>query len=690
MNEIKLKILHGLFSDIACVNDEGELNKIISEYADKLDCGNDELMTALFNDITKLAQELITLRKRSVSADNSLIMRTEQERAELSETMKVIDENLFDYHFQPIVSTADGEIYSYEALMRPRSALCPSPYHIIKYAEITDRLNDIEKATFLNVLDMVGRKTEMFHGHPIFINSIPSARLENADFERVKALMEKYSDKIVVEMTEQSEMADDEFGTIKEMYNSMNVRTAIDDYGTGYSNVQNLLRYMPDYVKIDRSLISDILNNRKKRYFVREIIDFCHDNGILALAEGVETSEELQTVIHLGADLVQGYYTSKPSAVVAETIPYEIRQEIKLYRQEREDGRKYHIYTAEKSERVLLERLEKEEYKCILVGKSGEGEVTIAGTPGADADIHIDVANDFKGSIILSDAVLSNSKGRPCINMGENCDVKLVLSGTNKLRNGGIKVPESSRLHVCGDGGLSIFIDGSGYYAIGNDGESKHGELVFEQGISIDSHAAGGVCIGSGLGGKIRILLGQFSLKMTGYFGVGIGAFSGDTDIELFACNLTMDLSEQLGVAIGSQQGKCCADIHHASTKINLSGSNMVGIGTLEGDSCEVSVCEASMQFDISADHCSAVAALEGATSFKLNKASMHIISKGDNALALGGYSRDNVLSLINSDSSVNLVTKADYMSYIDEKKAVVEGGRFNAVINDKEITAGE
>ncbi|MBQ8786314.1 MAG: EAL domain-containing protein [Oscillospiraceae bacterium] len=686
MNGIKLEILHGLLSEVARVNNENELDKITEKYADKLECGNDELVTAIVSDIKHIGSELVRLRNGAANADTYLIVRTEQERAELAEAMKVIDNNLFDYHFQPIVSTADGEIYSYEALMRPKSTLCPSPYHIIKYAEMTDRLNDVEKTTFLNVLDRIAVETDMFYGRPVFINSIPSARLNEADFEHVKVLLEKYSERVVVEMTEQSEMGDGEFGTIKEMYNSINVRTAIDDYGTGYSNVQNLLRYMPDYVKIDRSLVSDILNNRKKRYFVREIIDFCHDNGILALAEGVETAEELQTVIHLGADLVQGYYTSRPSAIAVETIPYEIRQEIKLYRQEREDGRKYHVYTAEKSERIQLERMEKEEYKCILIGKSGEGEVTVAGTPGSDTDIHVDVANGFKGSIILSDAVLSNTKGRPCINIGENCDVKLVLSGTNKLKNGGIKVPESARLQVCGDGGLSVFIDASGYYAIGNDGDSKHGELVFEQGVSIESHAAGGVCIGSGLGGKIRILLGQFTLKMTGYFGVGIGAYSGDTDIELFACNVTFDLSEQLGVAIGSHQGKCRANIHHASTKISLSGSHMVGIGTLEGSCCDVSVCEASMVFNISADRCAAVAALEGSTLFEISKASMHIISKGDNALALGGYSCDSKVSLINADSSVNLETKADYMSFIDKNKFKIEGGRIKVVINDVEI----
>ena len=515
---------------------------------------------------------------------------------------------------------------------------------------------------------------------------MPSAKLADNDLECVKRLLERYSDRVVVEMTEQSEMGDGEFGEIKEMYNSLNVKTAIDDYGTGYSNVQNLLRYMPDYVKIDRSLLSDIQNNRKKRYFVREIIDFCHENGILALAEGVETTEELQTVILLGADLVQGYYTSRPSAAVPEAIPYEIRQEIKLYRQEREDGRKQRIYKAEKSERVLLDRLEKEEYKCVLVSKSENGEVTIAGSPGFDTEIHIDIANDFKGSVILSDASLSNVKNRPCINVGENCDVVLVLKGSNQLRNGGIKIPESSRLHVCGDGGLSIFIDGAGYYAIGNDSLSRHGELVFEQGVSIESHAASGIGIGSGLGGKIRILRGQFFLKITGYLGVGIGAFDEEADVEIFAGDITVKMSSQNGVAIGSYEKSSRVIIQHSAVKLHISGTENVGIGTLKGEKCEVLITEASSMFNISSDRCSAVAALDGLSEINVSKAGMHIVSKGDHALALGGYGGNIRAVITNSDSSIELITKAETVNCTDKGKIEISGGRAVFNVNGNEV----
>lgn len=687
MNEQRLELLHKLLSEIASVKSAEELQRVMKQYSENPELSGEAWKTVLY-DIKEIGGKLISLssEKADDTRSKQLAALSEQERAELAEVEKIIDENLLNYHFQPIVNAIDGEIYSYEALMRPKSSLCPSPYHVIKYAELTERLNDIERATFLNVLGIIESDKNSFGGRRVFINSIPKTRLSEKDNARVCRLLEKHSDAVVVEMTEQAELEDGELGRTKELYRRMNIRIAVDDYGTGYSNVQNLLRYMPDYVKIDRSLLSEIHNNQKKRHFVREIIEFCHDNGIMALAEGVETAEELRTVILLGADLIQGYYTARPAAVIADSIPYEIRQEIKLYHQEREDGKALRIYTAESSERITLERLEKEKYECILIGKNGDGDVTVAGVPGRGTKLHIDVAKGFKGSIVLENAALSNVKQRPCIDIGENCEVRLVLIGTNQLRKGGIRVPESSRLVCCGDGQLSINIDGACQYAIGNDVDSAHGELVFEQGVFIESSSVTGVCIGSGLGGKISILRGQFILNITGVVGVGIGALYADTDLDLFACDITVDSSFQRGVAIGSLEGRCRAYIHNSSVKLYLSGVDIVGVGTLTGSDADVTISDANAVFNVVAANCSAAAAMTGSTDFKLARAGMHITAEGENALAIGGLNDNTKIQLVNSDTSVRLTTSLEYTNYIKTENVEVSGGRTRFIINDDEI----
>lgn len=687
MNEI-LTLLHELLCKTGKVTTAQELESITDEYSDKLGASGSRIIEAICTEIKNMGSELVVLRNNDSSDSRSkkLSQLTEQEQTELAEAEGIIDENLFNYHFQPIINASDGEIYSYEALMRPKSELCPSPYHIMKYAELTERLDDIERATFLNILGIIDDDKDKFRGRHVFINSIPKTRLKEDDYRKVNELLAKHSDTVVIEMTEQSELTESELVRIKEQYRNMDIKIAVDDYGTGYSNVQNLLRYMPNYVKIDRSLLTEIQNSSKKRHFVREIIEFCHDNDILALAEGIETAEELHTVILLGIDLIQGYYTARPNAVIADSISYEIKQEIKRYHQEREDGKELHIYAADKSERILLDRLTKNGYSCILAGKNGDGDITVSGIPGSDSKIHIDVANNFKGNIVLENAELSNTKNRPCIDIGENCDVRLLLSGTNYMQKGGIRVPESSKLTVCGEGRLTINITGAGCYGIGNDADSTHGELIFEQGVIIENSAACGICIGSGLGGKISIVRGQYTLDMTSAYGVGIGALYADTELDLFACDISVNCSMSRGAAIGSLNGSCRAYIHNAALKLYLSGESIAGVGTVSGKSSDIEISEASAAVNVLADNCSAIGSIKGDTKFKLSRAGMHVTAEGKNALAFGGFNGDTEVLLVNSDTAVKMINAEEHIDFVSNQKIEVSGGRAKFAVNDEEI----
>ncbi len=246
----------------------------------------------------------------------------------------IIEKNLFIYHFQPIINAHNGEVYSYEALMRSNTEEAVSPLVILRQAEKLGQLYEVERATFFNVLNYLEEHSEKFVNKKVFINSIPGYSLKPEDQKWIMERLMKYSSQIVVELTEQSEVTENELREKKEFFGKTGTQTAIDDYGTGYSNVYNLLRYMPDYVKIDRSLISDIDRNPQKQHFVKEIIKFAHDNNFMALAEGVETAEELREVIHMGVDLIQGYYTARPMPDPMQQLEAKIKEEIIRYRQE--------------------------------------------------------------------------------------------------------------------------------------------------------------------------------------------------------------------------------------------------------------------------------------------------------------------------------------------------------------------
>ena len=672
--------IHELLHELADGSATRTHSEILSEYRSS---HTSEFDSLIIND----AEALIQANFLKTVMDHKLSTLSDTERAELEETERIINENLFDYYFQPIVNTTDGEIYSYEALMRPKSELRLTPMHILKYAGLMNRLHDIERGTFLNVLRIVDHQKSAFNGKFVFINSIPEVKLSSDDFRNVTRLLLKHADTAVVEMTEQSEVDDRSLEALKERYRNMGIRMAIDDYGTGYSNVGNLLRYMPDFVKIDRSLLSDIHINPKKRHFVREIINFCHDNEILALAEGIETADELHTVIMLGADLIQGYYTAKPSAEIISSIPEEIKQLIRKYHQEREDGIGQQVYIADSTERILLERLTQSDMKRIVIGANGNGDVSLEGDVNNDTQLRIETRKGFAGKITLENAWLTSIKNKPCIDIGEDCDVTLVLVGENKLETGGILVPESSRLTIAGDGKLEIELDGSEFYGIGNGIGHLHGELVFEQSgrITVNARGQNGIAIGSGNGGVIKINAGQYRLNLQGDVVVGIGSLYSDNQLVIHDCDIGMEMTAARGTAIGSIGKDDDITIFKTSAKLFMSGIELVGIGTIDGELAKFTIYEASCFVNINGERCSAVGALEGKSDITFRQAAVNLTVIGKQGLGIGGFSDDTTLQQKSADTRISVESSIEPSEHLDREQLTIEGDKFLFTYNDKE-----
>ncbi|MBE5815773.1 MAG: EAL domain-containing protein [Clostridiales bacterium] len=241
----------------------------------------------------------------------------------------LLEKNLFHYHFQPIVHAKTGDIYAYEALMRTDQLIGMNPLEVLDAARQYNRLYDIEKATLFNIMDRYARELEQFGGHKVFINTIPGHFLSDEDRHLLADRYGGLMSKVVFELTEQDTVSDAELSAIKELCGeSSGSSIAIDDYGTGHSNIVNLMRYAPQVIKIDRYLIEEIHKNPNKQMFVRSTIEFARLNQIMVLAEGVETSEEMRMAIDLGVDLIQGYYTGRPAPDPIGAIKEEIRQEI--------------------------------------------------------------------------------------------------------------------------------------------------------------------------------------------------------------------------------------------------------------------------------------------------------------------------------------------------------------------------
>lgn len=282
------------------------------------------------------------LINRTVNAKNHVKKMSRQDTTEVvnmpeemilkcSEVQKILDDSLLTYYFQPIVDVRSVKIYGYEALMRYEGATKLVPLEIIKCAEHLGRLYDVEKCTFNGVLDILEKNPENFADAKVFINSLPSCQLKGEDSINIILRLKNHGGKIVVEFTEQSEFSDEALTARRDEYDGLNIEVALDDYGSGYSNANNLIRYNPKYVKIDHMLIENIDSNPQKRHFVSSIIDYAGRNNVKVLAEGVETKEELRTVIRLGVDMVQGFFIGHPQPKPILKLEEETRLLIKRY-----------------------------------------------------------------------------------------------------------------------------------------------------------------------------------------------------------------------------------------------------------------------------------------------------------------------------------------------------------------------
>lgn len=258
------------------------------------------------------------------------VMKEEESPKDHYRTFEMlVDKNLFLYHFQPIISARTGDIFGYEALMRTDSSIGLNPLEILAAAKEYGRLYDIEKATLFNVMDCFAHRREVFGDKKVFINTIPGHFLNENDLSALIDRHGNYMDRFVFELTEQESMSDKELDSLRRLSGSSGVsQIAIDDFGTGHSNIVNLLRYAPQIIKIDRYLVQEICKSQNKQLFVRNVVEFAKLNGILTLAEGVETSNELHQLIDLGIDLIQGYYTGRPQPNPMTSLPDDIRREI--------------------------------------------------------------------------------------------------------------------------------------------------------------------------------------------------------------------------------------------------------------------------------------------------------------------------------------------------------------------------
>ena len=222
---------------------------------------------------------------------------------------------------QPIVNTTTRQVFAQEALVRGPEGQGA--------AEVLAKVTDENRYQF----DQTCRVAAVSLAARLGVQSLLSINfLPNAVYQPERCLRTTLDaaiqfgfpvERIVFEITESEQVADSaHLRSIVAHYRARGFRTAIDDFGAGYSGLNLLAELQTDFLKLDMALVRNIDRDRARRAIVNGVLHVCRDLGIAPIAEGVETRAELDTLQGLGIELFQGYLFARPAFEAQATVTF--------------------------------------------------------------------------------------------------------------------------------------------------------------------------------------------------------------------------------------------------------------------------------------------------------------------------------------------------------------------------------
>ncbi|TVQ13809.1 MAG: EAL domain-containing protein [Leptolyngbya sp. DLM2.Bin27] len=244
----------------------------------------------------------------------------------LSDLHQALDRQEFVVAYQPKVLCTTGELAGVEALVRwahPSYGLLP-PGQFIPLAESCDLIDRLTDQVIDQALDWFGplcdgaiQLSPAICDRLMLSVNISARTLTNvALFERVQERCQAHRvapARLIFELTETSAM-DDPVASLDLLtrLRMIGFHLSIDDFGTGFSSMLQLVRLPFSEIKVDKSFVMTAMTSSESRTVVKFIVDLGHSLGLRCTAEGVEDAETLKYLTNIGCDLAQGYYIARP------------------------------------------------------------------------------------------------------------------------------------------------------------------------------------------------------------------------------------------------------------------------------------------------------------------------------------------------------------------------------------------
>jgi EAL domain-containing protein (putative c-di-GMP-specific phosphodiesterase class I) len=236
---------------------------------------------------------------------------------------RLLDAQAIITHFQPIFSVRGKNMVGVEALSRGVAAggriVPPSALFEMAAAEqLKDELEDTCRRTAIRTFSKLeGRPDELLLFLNLDFNGAAGHEALPAELARLVQASNLLPRNVAVEFLESRLEDVGRFGAIADELRRLGFLVVLDDVGAGHSNLDRIPLFRPDVIKIDRSLISGVQHDFYKQETLKSLVGLSRRIGSLVIAEGIECEAEAIAALELGADLLQGFFLSRPQPIAS-------------------------------------------------------------------------------------------------------------------------------------------------------------------------------------------------------------------------------------------------------------------------------------------------------------------------------------------------------------------------------------
>ena len=278
-------------------------------------------ISSIYSSVNPLSMAEISLKEAKSSGENIVVYDEDFAKEHSIDGKKdvlddinsaIINEKVYAY-FQPIYDIKRKKILKYESLMRieKRDGTVVAPWYFLAISQQAKLYKKLSSIMLENIISVAKKNRDLEFSINLSSIDIEDFDVQNNLFTRLSE--EDLLGQITLEILESEEFKDfNSLVNFEKKAKDMGLKLSIDDFGSGYSNFSTLVEIHFDYVKIDGSLVKDILKNDKYEIIISQIIEFARGLKSKTIAEFVENEEIANKLSDLGVDMLQGYYIGKP------------------------------------------------------------------------------------------------------------------------------------------------------------------------------------------------------------------------------------------------------------------------------------------------------------------------------------------------------------------------------------------